>query len=37
LSMRAELERYRINDAVGNKGDVDMASIGLVFRFGAAP
>ena len=37
LSIRAELERYRINDAVGNKGDIDMASIGLVFRFGAAP
>lgn len=37
LSVRAELERYRINDAVGNKGDIDMASIGLVFRFGAAP
>jgi OmpA-OmpF porin, OOP family len=37
LSLRAELERYRINDAVGNKGDIDMASIGLVYRFGAAP
>jgi len=37
LSVRAELERYRINDAVGNKGDIDMASIGLVYRFGAAP
>jgi len=37
LAVRAELERYRINDAVGNKGDIDMASIGLVYRFGAAP
>jgi OOP family OmpA-OmpF porin len=37
LSLRAEVERYRINDAVGNKGDIDMASIGLVYRFGAAP
>ncbi len=36
LSVRAEFERYRINDAVGNKGDIDMASIGLVYRFGAA-
>ena len=36
-SLRAELERYRINDAVGNKGDIDMASIGVVYRFGAAP
>ena len=34
LSLRAEIERYRINDAVGNKGDIDMASIGLVYRFG---
>ena len=34
LSVRAEIERYRINDAVGNKGDVDLASIGLVYRFG---
>lgn len=34
FGMRAELERYRINDAVGNKGDIDMASIGLLFRFG---
>jgi len=36
-SVRAELERYRIKDGVGNKGDIDMASIGLVYRFGAAP
>ena len=34
LSVRAEIERYRIDDAVGNKGDVDLASIGLVYRFG---
>jgi OOP family OmpA-OmpF porin len=34
LSLRAEIERYRIDDAVGNKGDVDLASIGLVYRFG---
>ena len=37
LSVRAELERYRINDAVGNHGDVDMVSVGLVYRFGRAP
>jgi OOP family OmpA-OmpF porin len=37
LSVRAEVERYRINDAVGNKGDINMASIGLVYRFGAVP
>lgn len=34
LSLRAEIERYRIDDAVGNKGDVDVASLGLVYRFG---
>lgn len=34
LAMRAEVERYRVNDAVGNKGDVDMVSVGLVYRFG---
>ena len=35
LAVRAEAERYRINDAVGNKGDVDLVSVGLVYRFGA--
>lgn len=35
LAMRIEAERYRINDAVGNKGDVDMLSVGLVYYFGA--
>ena len=35
LGMRLEAERYRINDAVGNKGDVDVVSLGLVYRFGA--
>ena len=35
LGMRAEVERYRIDDAVGNKGDVDLVSVGLVYRFGA--
>ena len=34
LSMRAELERYRVNDAVGNKGHVDLLSVGLIYRFG---
>lgn len=40
LGMRAEVERYRINDAVGNKGGIDLYSLGLVYRFGvkkAAP
>ena len=34
--MRAEVERYRINDAVGNNGDIDLLSISLVYRFGGA-
>ena len=39
VGMRAEVERYRIDDAVGNKGDIDVASLGLLVRFGgrAAP
>jgi len=34
LAMRLEAERYRINDAVGNKGDIDLYSLGLIYRFG---
>ena len=34
FGMRAEYERYRINDAINNKGDIDLASIGLLIRFG---
>ncbi len=34
LAMRAEAERYRIDDAVGNRGDIDLVSLGLVYRFG---
>ena len=34
IGMRIEAERYRIDDAVGNKGDVDLFSTGLVYRFG---
>ena len=33
VGVRAELERYRLDDAVGNTGDVDLASLGLVYRF----
>ena len=33
IGMRAEAERYRINDAVGSKGDIDVLSVGLVYRF----
>ncbi len=33
--LRAEAERYRINDTVGNKGHVDVATLSVVYRFGA--
>jgi OmpA-OmpF porin, OOP family len=33
FGLRAEAERYRIDDAVGNKGDINMFSLGLVYRF----
>lgn len=33
LGLRAEMERYRIDDAIGNMGDVDLISIGLVYQF----
>jgi OmpA-OmpF porin, OOP family len=35
LSVRGEAERYRVNDAVGNKGHIDLLSVGLIYRFGA--
>jgi OOP family OmpA-OmpF porin len=31
---RAEIERYRVNDAVGNHGAVHLVSLSLVFPFG---
>ena len=34
LSLRAEVERYRINDPVRNRGFINMTSLGLVYRFG---
>ena len=34
LSVRAELERYRVNDAVGSRGDVDHLSLALVYSWG---
>ncbi|MEQ1836869.1 MAG: outer membrane beta-barrel protein [Candidatus Nitrotoga sp.] len=34
LGMRAEVERHRINDAIGSNGDIDTYSVGLVYRFG---
>ena len=34
LAMRLEAERYHVDDAVGNKGDIDLYSLGLVYSFG---
>jgi OOP family OmpA-OmpF porin len=34
LAMRAEVERYRVTDAVGARGNVDMASLNLVYKLG---
>ncbi|MFL6693984.1 MAG: outer membrane beta-barrel protein [Ramlibacter sp.] len=34
LALRLEAERYRIKDAVGNRGDIDLVSLGIVYRFG---
>ncbi|UVW28548.1 OmpA family protein [Massilia sp. H6] len=34
LAVRGEVERYRLNDAVNNRGDVDLASVSLVYKFG---
>lgn len=36
-AMRLEAERYRINNGIGNKDDVDLVSLGVVYRFGAKP
>ena len=37
LALRVEAERYRINDAVGNNGHIDTATVGLVYSFGGKP
>ena len=34
LALRGEVERYRVNDAVGNRGDVDLLSVSLVYKLG---
>jgi OOP family OmpA-OmpF porin len=33
LAMRVEAERYRINDAISSKANVDLVSVGLIYRF----
>ena len=35
LTMRLEGERYHVNDAIGQRANVDLISVGLVYRFGA--
>ncbi|MEP7313793.1 MAG: OmpA family protein [Pseudomonadota bacterium] len=40
FALRLEGERYRVNDAAGNKGDIDLFSVGLLYKPGrevAAP
>lgn len=37
MLVRAEAERYRINDAVGNRGDINVFSVSLVVPFGRTP
>jgi OOP family OmpA-OmpF porin len=40
LGLRGEWENYRVNDAVGNKGNINTFMVGLVYMFGvekAAP
>lgn len=37
IAMRIEAERYRIDDVVGNGGDIDLISIGFVVSFGGEP
>jgi OOP family OmpA-OmpF porin len=34
VSLRLEAERFRVNDAVGQRGDVDLITLGWVYRFG---
>ncbi len=36
LRLRLEAERFRVDDAIGNKGDIDLYSVGLVMHFGAS-
>ncbi|MEO5737361.1 MAG: OmpA family protein [Variovorax sp.] len=35
--VRGEVERYRVNDAVGNHGDINLYSVSLVFPLGRVP
>src|SRR4051812_28831053 len=35
LGLRGEWEDYRVNDAVGNKGNINTLMVGIVYMFGA--
>jgi len=35
FTVRLEAERYRMDDLIGNKGDLDLYSLGVVYRFGS--
>lgn len=35
FAMRLEVERFSMDDAVGNRGDIDFLSLSLLYRFGA--
>ncbi len=34
VALRLEVERYRMDDAVGNRGDIDLYSVSVLYRFG---
>jgi OOP family OmpA-OmpF porin len=34
LAIRAEVERYRLNDATGHRGNVDLVSLSMLYKFG---
>jgi len=36
LALRLEAERYRIDDLVGNNGDIDVITLGVLYRYGSA-
>jgi OmpA-OmpF porin, OOP family len=37
MLVRAEIERYRINDSLGSHVNTNLVSVGVVFPFGSAP
>ncbi len=37
LGLRADWENYRVDDAVGNKGNINTFMVGLVYLFGKTP